>query len=189
MKHEELADRQSHDGGEGSGSETVVENASAEERRFTQAEVNALIERRLQREREKLEQAAQRERDEQAARKLEEQQQFQQLAEQLKRQLEAIHNESEQLRASLETEQSRATRYAEALAAQVAAQRKALPEHLHSLLDRLDPLEQLQWLTDNADKLRPSAVPPQTPKPDRQAAAAANQDEARKSQARLYRNF
>ena len=45
-------------------------------------------------------------------------------------------------------------RYEAALNKQLAAQRADLPPHIAALLDKLDPADQLEWLSDNRAALR-----------------------------------
>lgn len=92
--------------------------------------------------------------------RLKEQQKWQQLAEQHERQLT-------ELKPQLEAATQQAERYKAAVEAQVKAQLANVPEHLHGLLAKLDPVEQLEWLAANADKLKPAVrgIPP-TPRPD-----------------------
>lgn len=69
--------------------------------------------------------------------------------------VEALDSEAKRLRGVVEI--------------QLKAARTQVPDHLHSLLDKLDPVEQLEWIASNADKLKdapktPAGIP-RTPRP------------------------
>lgn len=82
------------------------------------------------------------------AKRLEEQQEWRELAE--KRQAALVE---------LEPYKEMAERYKGALGAVLEAQRKGLPEHITTLLDKLDPVDQLAWIADNQEAIRKPTVP------------------------------
>jgi hypothetical protein len=116
------------------------------ETRFTQAQVDALIRDRLDRERKKADEAQRKAADEAEAKRLAEQNEFKTLAE--KHAAKA---------AELEPYKAKAERYEAALTALLTEERKAVPEHLHPLLDRMDPAEQLEYIAGHRDQLAPPA--------------------------------
>jgi ribonucleoside-triphosphate reductase len=81
-------------------------------------------------------------------------------------------------------------RYKEALEAQLKTAKSQVPEHLHSLLEKLDPVEQLKWIADNADKIKEQSNKlsgiPRTPKPVGDNGKQA--DELQAKQRRLVRS-
>lgn len=87
---------------------------------------------------------------------LAEQAQWQTLAEQRAADLATAATERDALR-------QRSATYETALKAILETQRKGLPQHLLTLLDRLDPAEQLQYLATNATELSKGNNGPGTP--------------------------
>ncbi len=95
---------------------------------------------------------------------------------------EKLTQEVEKLKGKLkesESHKERAERYKGAIESQLEARTKDLPEHITSLLSRIDdPLERYEWLTANEEHLRapaPSRVP-ESPQPH-QARRDPEQDE------------
>lgn len=84
----------------------------------------------------------------------------------LAEQREAKLKELEPVPAQLEQLQGTVERYKKALESQLAESRKGLLPHLVALLDKLDPVEQLEYLAANQEALKkpPVGVPP-TPSP------------------------
>lgn len=141
-------------------------------RTFTQAELDRIIEERLARSKKATEAAAARAAEEARQRALLEQGEYQKLAEERAARL-----------AELEPQAAAVERYRGALEAVLAEHRKGLPAHLVTLLDRLDPVEQLEYLAANAETLRPAAPPaPAGPNLNggRPPAPAPADDEARR---------
>lgn len=131
-----------------------------------QGKLDTIIGERLQRAREKWEaeaETAKKKAIEQAeATRLEEQKEFQKLAEQRAAKVVELEGQVEQA-ASLQADLDR---YKGALKQYVAAAREGLPDHLTPLLDALDPVAQLEYLTANAEALGQVVTgPPPTPKP------------------------
>lgn len=144
--------------------DATATNNGGEERRFTQAEVNALITKRLEQERKQGEQRIQREREAAEAKRLEENQEYQKLAEQRAKRL-----------SELEPLKDKAERYEAALTKLLAEERKGVPEYVIPILDKLEPDEQLAWIaehkgsfpapTDTQQQQRTTRALPQTPRP------------------------
>ncbi|HXI15149.1 MAG TPA: hypothetical protein VNM48_02170, partial [Chloroflexota bacterium] len=126
-----------------------------EDRRFSQAEVDDLIKRRLERERQAAEDRTKREREAADEQRLKENQEFQKLADQRAKRID-----------ELEPLKIKAERYEAALTVLLTEERKAVPEYVHPILDKLDPAEQLEWIAQN--KASFPALPPATPGPGQQ---------------------
>lgn len=131
----------------------------ADDKRFTQAELDAIVRDRLDRERKKADEQARKAAEDAEAKKLAEQQEWQKLASQHEGRVKELEPRAQQ-----------ADRYEAALKAHLATQRTALPAHITALLDKLDVAEQLEWIAANQDALTPPATPatpgvPATPKP------------------------
>jgi hypothetical protein len=121
---------------------------------FTKAQMEEIVRDRIKRDQDK------RARDEEKARKdavaaaLKEQGDWQKLAD--AKQAEA--DEASRKVAEIEPELAKRTeerdRYRAALEQHLEAQRKGLPKHIISLLDRLDVADQLEYLAANADAVK-----------------------------------
>lgn len=142
---------------------------------FTEAELNNIVKERLDREARRNAEKAQKDREAAEAAKLAEQQEFKQLADNATAKLSTVE-------ADLAATKEKAERYETALTAYLATLRKTVPAHLIGLLDKLDPVDQIDWIAANGDKLnaQPVAGVPGTPKQkgsqteaDREAAQAA----------------
>ena len=118
------------------------------ERTYTKAEMAAIVEDRLRRDREARERQTAKERETAEAAQLAEQQKFKELADKHAARV-----------AELEPYQAKAERYEAALTALLTEERKQVPEHLYPLLDRMDPADQLEYIAGHRDKF---ALPPAT---------------------------
>lgn len=156
------------------------------EKEFQEA-IDKRLAERLERERKKAESAAQKAREEAESKALAEQQKFQELAEKRAKALADLEASTADLTTKLEAEQNKAQRYEQALTSLLAEQRKRVPEHLYSLLDKLDPVEQLEWIATNGDKLTSAAGIPATPKPQA-GMTDADREKAQKDTQRYYRS-
>lgn len=123
-------------------------------------------------EREKSEQAAERKR-------LEENQEFQKIAESTQAELDSLKPTAE-----------KAERYEAALKRHLDVERDGLPAHILTLLDRMDVADQLEYIAENRETLRPQENNrkgvPDTPKPS--GSQSEEQDrKARERMAAAYR--
>jgi molecular chaperone GrpE (heat shock protein) len=116
---------------------------------FTQAEMDAVVEARLKREKEKAEKQAQKAREEAEAAALKSQGEFKTLAEKQAKQLA----EYEPLAEQVKTAQANLERYTAALAQYRDAQFQKIPAPIKVLLEKMDVVDQLKWLADNAATL------------------------------------
>lgn len=131
--------------------EKAGEGKSLEELRAeladTKAKLKAVNAESAERRRALAEADKKREADEQA--RLAEQGQYKELADKLKTQVA----DAEKQMADLQTAKSASERYEKALKARADAEIAKLPEVFKPLLAKLDPVEQLEWLAANADKI------------------------------------
>jgi vacuolar-type H+-ATPase subunit E/Vma4 len=123
--------------------------------------IETSLKERLERERRKSETATAKAREEAEAKALADQQEWQKLAEKHAARIA----EQETALADRETVTAERDLYREALQRHVQPQLEKLPDHIKNLLARLNPVEQLDYLTANADQLGgASATIPATPK-------------------------
>ena len=154
---------------------------------FTQSDVDRIVNERLDRERKKAETATQKAREEVESKALADQAKFQELADKRGKQVTDLETANATLTTQLEAVTAKADRHEKALTKLLAEQLKAVPEHLHSLLSKLDAVEQLEWIAGNADKMKTATngVPP-TPKPT--LADGFDKEKAVKDAERFYRS-
>ena len=153
---------------------------------FTQADVDRIVKERLDRESAKTEKATQKAREEAEAKALADQAKYQELADKRGQKLTELEATTVDLTGKLELATQRAERYEQALTALLTEQRKRVPDHLHSLLDKLPVDEQLTWIASNGDKLTGATGVPATPKPA--GLTDADQAKAQASATQFYRN-
>lgn len=108
-----------------------------DQKTFTQAELDAIVKERLDREKKKQQEKA-----------LAEQQRFEELAQQRAQKLA-------ELEPQLEQTNSQAERYKAALEAHLTAQKDPLAEHILTLLEKMDPVDQLEYISTNREALFP----------------------------------
>ena len=154
---------------------------------FTQADIDRILTERLERERKKSDDKARKAKEDAEAKALEEQSKFQELAQQRGTKVAELETSVTTMATELETAKATAERYQKALTNILAEQLKRVPEHLTSLLAKLDPVEQLEWLTNNGEKLSSTAGVPATPKPKGDM-SAADKEKAQKDAERYYRS-
>jgi hypothetical protein len=159
------------------GGDAQQQNAGDGEKRFTQAELDAVVADRLKRATESAERKAASERQKADERAAAEQGQFKELAEQRQTRI-----------AELEPFEAKATRYEAALTSLLDVQRKDLPKHITALLDKLDAAEQLEWIAANQEALKVPAAGttavPGTPRPNGQTQTQADLIEKTKDELR-----
>lgn len=121
---------------------------NVEEKKFSQAELDALIAERLKRQKTAFEAQQQKQKDEAEQRTLTEQQQFKELAQKHEarvKELEPLQSEVETLRAVVQQ--------------QLDVAKKDMPKHITALLDKMAPADQLAWIAENkAELTKPAAV-------------------------------
>lgn len=137
---------------------------TADDKRFTQAELESELAKRLDRKERQAKEREEKARKEAEERTLAEQGEYRKLAEQRAQELADAQRE---LEGAKETA-TQLSRYKKTVTTYLEAQRKALPAPILSLLDKLDPVDQLEWIAMNAAELtKPSA-------PDINAGARGN---------------
>ena len=126
-----------------SGAPNGAQSSSAStDKTFTQAELEAIIEQRLTRAQNKAKAEAD-------ARALVEQGEWKTLAEQRA----ARVAELEPLSVQLEQSKSDTKKYRDAISKFADAAKANVPESVRALLDKLDPIDQLEWISSNAASL------------------------------------
>lgn len=182
--------------GTNSGGQEQLPGANAGEEKVTltkaelQARIDSVIKERLEREKRKADEAAQKAREAAEQEAMQKNQEWQKLAEthaERIKQLEAGAQLSE-------AEKQKVERYEKALRAQLDTQRASLPKPVLTLLDRLDPAEQLEWIAANRGDLeaqKPAVLgTPPSPKPgDPKAQTSEEQEKARREASRLYQQL
>lgn len=181
------------DKGNGSGEEdktedaTGNENGGTQEPTFTQADVDKIVQERLARERQKAEERERKAREEAEAKALAENDQYKELSEKQAKQLLDAETELADAKAQLDAATQEKERYQQALEGYVAKQREGVPDHIGALLDNLDPVAQLEWLTVNSTNLGQANGVPATPKA-KGGLSDAQKEEAQTASNRYYRD-
>jgi len=137
-------------------------------------------ERERRKELEKERKAKEREADKAEAKRLEEAGEFKELAEKAQKKAEDAEAKLSEFEPQIETLTAERDRYAKALKSYVDKAREGVPEHLTPLLDKLDPVEQLEYLTENADKLALPSTGSPTNNPRRGVSHNLSDDEKRR---------
>lgn len=140
---------------------------------FTQADIDRIISERLEREEAKRKKAEEKARKDAEEQTLKEREDWQKLA--AKREQELA--EATQKLSGLDDLNARLDAATGALTKLLDRERKDLPKHILSLLDKLDPVAQLEWLAANkAEVAAPGSQPgtqPGTPTPPARKTPAA----------------
>lgn len=161
--------------------ETKPAVAFATEAEFQQR-VDDMLKERLDRERKKAEEKAQRAREQAEADAAAKNGEWQKLAEDRKIKLAEVEP-------ALADAVAKAERYEQALQAQLTALRKNVSKSLTALLDKLDVVEQLEWLANNQEAIKTTVNGvPSSPKPAG-GLTDAQQQQARQTMAQMYRDF
>lgn len=159
-----------------------------EEKKFTQKEIDAIISDRLAREKKAQEAAAEKLKKQAEEDALVKNQEFQKLADERGKRVAELEGQV----AELTTVREQAERYKGALGKYLEAERKGLPKHVLTLLEKLDPVDQIEYIAANREELGKPAeqqikgVPP-SPNPRERKLSKEETDDARRDQSRLYR--
>lgn len=155
----------------------------AGERTFNQADVDKIVKERLEREKAKTEAAAQKARQEAEAQALAEQGKWKELAEAQGKRIADLEQAAIELKAA----QAKVTQYEKALTEYRDAQFAGVPDHIKTLLEGRDILDQMAWLTANQEKVKPAnaqtATQHDTNATRKGAASGQMTDEARREMA------
>ena len=131
------------------GDEKDKAKSEKKEKTFTQAELDQIVKDRLERERKKHEADADKARKDAEAAALEKNEEWQKLAEKRAQDLQTLSQE----KADLEPYKEQAEKYKKALDDQLAKIKEKLPKHLLPLIDKLDPVEAMAYITEHAEEL------------------------------------
>lgn len=153
--------------GDATGSQPTATGNGGPEPTYTKAQVEALVEDRLRRDRDKRERETAKATEDAEAKRLADQQKFAELAEQRQARISELEPQAQQ-----------AERYEAALKKHLDAARQGLPGHITELLDQLDVAAQLEWISAHQAELSKPATGtagvPATPR----AAGAPNREDA-----------
>lgn len=157
----------------------------ASEAEFQKA-LDEKLKERLEREKKKAEEAAKKAADEAVAEAAKKNGEWQKVAEQREKEIA----EAQAKLHELDKAQEQIQRYGETLNKHLEAQRAGLPEAITKLLDKLDPVDQLEWLSANKEALSKTKLdgPPPTPPPD-SGANGKQLEKAKEEFARKMRNW
>lgn len=165
--------------GDASGNNNGGNEGANSEAKFTQADIDRIVGERLKRAEESAAQKSKEAAAKAEAKALADSQQFKELSEKQAARLLELETASGETGKAIEQLNAERDRYRKALEENVKERKKGLGDHIISLLDNLDPVSQLEWLTKNGDKLGSNAGgPPPTPK--NQNGDVASREEARK---------
>lgn len=140
-------------------------------------------------EQEKAAKAAEKEAEQAEADRLAQQQKFEELAEKRSKKIGELETRIESLTGERTALSERAERAEQALGDYLATLTEGLPAHILSLLEKLDVVEQLEYITANHQelKVRPGG-PPETPKPgERRTFDEGQRQQAQEQTARFYK--
>ncbi len=162
--------------------------AFATEEEF-QKRVEDMLKERLDRANKKTEEAAKKAREQAEQEAAAKNGEWQKLAEQRGTKLGELEAAQTTLTSQVETLTTQAARLEKALRAQLDGLRRDVPKPVMALLDKLDPVEQLEWLAANREQVGAGKQGvPGTPKPAG-AKDADKQAAAQKAAAQMYRDF
>jgi hypothetical protein len=149
---------------------TPADKQAEQPKLFTQAEIDKIIADRLTREEKKRAEATDKARRDAEEKALADNAKWQELAEKRAKEIDG----ATQALAEMETLRQQHEAATTALGRYLDTERKGLPDHIIGLLDKLGPVEQLEWLASNKDKLVTSK--PQTEADKRGPATEPSQD-------------
>lgn len=161
-----------------------------DEKKFTQKEIDAIIAERLAREKKNQEAAAEKARKQAEEDALVKNQEFQKLSDERGKRVAELEGQVSEMTSVRE----QADRYKGALEKYLVAEKKDLPKHVLTLLEKLDPVDQIEYIAANRAELgKPpqenlKGVPP-SPDPKERKLSDEEKAEARKGQASLYNRF
>lgn len=152
---------------------------------FTQDEIDAIITKRLEREREKAAKEAEAAKQKAEEMVLEKQQEWEKLAKQREAKLAELNAQTEQSAESLKAVEENYSTLETAVSTFVEAQLSRVPEPTRQLLDKLPLVDRLEWLASNAESIKKQVhAIPETP--SAQLPDKATLDNLRKGNALNY---
>jgi hypothetical protein len=156
--------------------------AKKEDKQFSQAQVDQIVKERLDREHKKTEEAAAKAKKEAEEAALKDKEEWKTLAEKRQTEIDDLKKQA----AELESAKAQADKYKAALDARLAEIKKTLPKFVLPLLEKMDPVEAMQYITDNADDLgaKPETYS-QTPKGQQKKVTDDDAKEAKQTSASI----
>ena len=153
---------------------------------YSQADVEDIVKRRLEREREKQRKDAEKAQADAKLAQQKQQQQWQDMAGDLEKKVAELQPALEAAEAKLVERDALLEKYRDQVSKLVAERSSSLPAPVVALLGNMDPLERLAWLNDNADELgtQKIGIIPTTPRP---GAANADKKKGEAAQAEMKR--
>lgn len=138
------------------------EGAGKDEKKFSQADVDLILKERLERQKKHTEAETEKARKKAEDEALEKNKEFQQLAETRQKTISELEAQIETLKAVDETK----GKYEGALKKYLSEASKSMPKHVLPLIEKLDVVEALEYITANAKELGINALStvPETPK-------------------------
>ncbi len=160
------------------------------EKQFSQADVDRIVTDRLAREKEKSQRASQRAKEAAEAQALADQKEFEKLAEKRGQKVSGLEADLEERGGELEIATNQVERLTGALNTLLKAQREGLHEYIIPLLDKMDPVDQLDYLVKNRELLMATTEGggvPASPKPKGATTKLSDDDRRKQSvDARSY---
>ncbi len=123
-----------------------------ENKQFNQADVDRIVQERLERAQRKAQTEAEKARKEAEEKTLHEQGEFKTLAEQRASKITELESLVESGKAHI----TAIERYKKVLEARLEVDKKNLPESVQTLLNKLDVADQMEWIAANAEALKPN---------------------------------
>jgi hypothetical protein len=164
---------------------------NAGEKLFSQAELDAIVKDRLKRAEDKAAADSKKAADKAAADAMAEQGKFKELSETQAKQILDLTTERDAVTAERDTFKETAGKYEKALNRLLETYKAGIPEHVKPLLDRLDPVDQLDWISANQESLKGNAQGqigvPRTPPADGRGLSAAQKEAVQVQTNRFYR--
>jgi len=146
---EDKSDKEKSKSEESKAGDEKEKSKAQEEKKFSQAELDAIIDDRLKRERKKSEDATEKARKKAEEEALTKNQEWKTLAETRATEIADLTKE----KAELEPFKEQAEKYKAALDDQLKKIKEKLPKHLLPLIDKLDPVEAMAYITENGEAL------------------------------------
>jgi len=164
----------------GAGGEPERKQEAGKSGIFTQDEVDRIVKERLEREKLTRDKESSKAKENAEAEALKKNQEWQALAEKSAARVMELEPLSEQVE-----------RYRNALEKSLAAEKKDLPRHVLVLLEKLDPVDQIEYLSENREGLgKPLRTGvPASPEPKERKISDEDNERARQAQTRLYSGF
>lgn len=159
-----------------------------EKKTFTQEDIDKIVTDRLERDRKKREKDEKEAKEKAESAALAEQEKWKELSEKQEKRVAEL----EALVSELEPIKERAEKYEKSLLSFLKAEKEGLPDHILPLLDKLDVVDQLEYIAKNRATLKTQkkAGPDPTPNPaDQKELSDAQKQDASKSAGNTYKRL